>query len=191
MATKSAPREAGRMGDAAVQAKTGKSWAEWFAALDALGASGLDHKGIVTLLDRHFDIGGWWQQMVTVTYEQERGLRTKHQKPDGYEVSGSKTIAASAAAAFAAWHDPALRARWLEEPITIRKATPGRSLRITWSDGIQDLDVMLYPRGEGRCQVTTQHGRLPDAETAARMKRYWAERLEQLKALLEAGGWAG
>lgn len=37
-------------------------------------------------------VPGWWSQMVTVTYEQERGLREKHQKADGYSVSASRTF---------------------------------------------------------------------------------------------------
>jgi hypothetical protein len=35
---KSTQRVAPRMSDAAVQAKTGKAWAEWFRILDAAGA---------------------------------------------------------------------------------------------------------------------------------------------------------
>lgn len=64
--------------DAAVAAKTGKSWAQWFAVLDAAGANKMSHKEIVAYLRDNHDIGSWWQQMVTVGYEQARGLREKH-----------------------------------------------------------------------------------------------------------------
>jgi len=48
-----------------------------------------------------------------------------------------------------------LRDRWLADPaFIIRKATPGKSLRITWVDGKTTLEVMLYPKGTGKTQVT-------------------------------------
>jgi len=116
------------MSDEAVQAKT---WAQWFKILDAAGAKKLTHKEIVAVTKKH-DAGPWWQQMVTVTYEQARGIREKYEKPGGYEISASKTIAVSAEVIYDAWNNPKLRSTWLpEKPITIRTATPGKSMRIT------------------------------------------------------------
>jgi len=61
--------------DAAVQSKTGRVWSEWFAQLDKEGAARLAHREIAAALrDRH-GLSGWWSQMVTVAYEQARGLR--------------------------------------------------------------------------------------------------------------------
>jgi hypothetical protein len=62
----------------AVKAKTGKDWPEWFAILDAADAQKMSHKEIVALLAEKYQVGSWWQQMVTVTYEQGRGLRDRH-----------------------------------------------------------------------------------------------------------------
>jgi hypothetical protein len=61
--------------------------------------------------------------MVAVTYEQERGLRDKHQKPDGYEISRSKTITAPIANVYSAWNEKSKGPRWLAEPLEIRTAT--------------------------------------------------------------------
>src|SRR4029453_10412841 len=83
--------EGPRLSDAAVKAKTGKGWKEWFAILDKAGARKMTHKEIVHVLDSE-DVGPWWRQMVTVTYEQQRGLRDLHQKPEGYQVSISRTV---------------------------------------------------------------------------------------------------
>ncbi|MDP2935088.1 MAG: DUF4287 domain-containing protein [Dehalococcoidia bacterium] len=81
------------IGDTAVKASTGKTWAEWFAILDGAGATRMSHKEIVTYLGEHHQVPEWWQQMVTVTYEQSRGLREKHETPGGFQVSVTKTIA--------------------------------------------------------------------------------------------------
>ena len=174
-----------RMSDEAVQSKTGKTWEEWFGLLDKAGGRKMNHREIVACLSESHGVGPWWRQMVTVTYEQARGLREKHQKPEGYEISRSKTFAVPADELYRAWSDKRSRARWLDAAITIRKATPDRSLRITWSDGTS-VEVMLYPRGDAKTQVTVQHCKLSDAAAGERMKAYWAERLETLGRVVEA-----
>lgn len=174
-----------RVGDEAVRAATGKSWPEWFATLDAAGAASMSHREIAALLATPPGVGPWWQQMVTVGYEQARGLRAKHEKADGFAVSASRTIGVTVERAFAAWCDDGQRAAWLAEPITIRRATPHKSLRITWADGTSNVEVNLTPKGDARCQVAVEHGRLPDAEAAARMKEFWKGAVTRLKTVLE------
>ena len=49
-----------RVSDAAVQAKTGKTWAEWFKVLDAAGAQKLTHKEIAAFLYEKLKVPGWW-----------------------------------------------------------------------------------------------------------------------------------
>ncbi len=112
--------KAERVSDAAVQAKTGKTWAEWFAVLDAAGAAHMSHKAIVAHLAAHHTLEPWWQQNVTVMYERERGLRDKHQMVDGYQISVSKTIGVSVAALYHACADDALRQTWLPAAVPLR-----------------------------------------------------------------------
>lgn len=71
------------MSDAAVRAKTGKGWSEWFKILDAAGARKMEHRDIANYLHKHHNVPGWWDQMITVGYEQARGRREKRQKPSG------------------------------------------------------------------------------------------------------------
>lgn len=176
----------GGMSDEAVKKATGRDWDEWIALLDAAGAPTLGHAGIARYLHEEHAVPGWWSQMVTVGYEQARGLRVKHQACSGdFQASGSKTIAVPLDRVFDAWNDAAIRAQWLPEPITIRKATPGKSLRITWDLDGTSLDVQLYAKGEAKCQVSVQHNKLADAEAVAEKKAFWSAALGRLKALLE------
>jgi uncharacterized protein YndB with AHSA1/START domain len=72
--------------------------------------------------------------MVTVGYEQQRGLRAKHQSCTGeYRANASKTIAVPLAVLFKNWLDPKLRSAWLPDAkhITIHKSTLNKSMRIT------------------------------------------------------------
>lgn len=182
-----------RMSDEAVKAKTGKAWAEWFKILDQGGAKKMTHQEIVALLSSRHAVGPWWQQMVTVTYEQARGLRDQHEKPAGYEISVSRTIAAPVSKVYKVWHDEKTRARWLPEPgasatgpLTIRKATANKSLRLTWTDGKTIVAVAFLAKGTGKSQVVAQHVKLPDTKSAARMKKFWAGALDRLKELMES-----
>lgn len=127
--------ESPRVSGEAARARTGKVWSECFAILDAAGARKMNHEEILTYLRQHHGIPGWWDQMVTVAYEQARGMREKHQKPAGYEIGVSRTLGVSIAIVYKAWHNGKTRNRWLPETlIVIRKATMGKSLRMTWTD---------------------------------------------------------
>src|SRR5712692_5211756 len=161
-----------KIGNEALAARTGKRWREWFKILDAAGARKMDHKSIVAVLSKR--------------YGQERGKRRVHEKPEGFEVSSSKTIAASLASLYRAWIDAKLRKRWLAGvTFSISKATPKKSVRIVWGRGPGRVEVMFYPRGAEKNQVTVQHGRLPTSAAAQRIQSYWKKRLEQLRGILE------
>lgn len=174
-----------RMSDEAVEAKTGKNWSRWFKHLDAAGGKKMTHQEIVAHLHDKHGIRPWWTQMVAVTYEQARGLREVHEKPSGYEINVSRTIAAPVAKAFKAWTDEKTRTKWLPAELTIRKATTNKTLRINWEDGQTSVAVAFTPRDPKKCQVVAQHMKLPDAKAAAKMKKFWGEALDSLKQAIE------
>ena len=177
------------IGSAAVEKKTGKTWAQWLAVLDKAGARTMTHARITAHLHEPMGVPAWWCQMVAVGYEQARGLRAKHQRPQGYEISVSRTIHVSAATLFDAWKDARVRGRWLPRAtIVIRKATRPKSMRITWSDKKTSLEVNFYARAARKGQVVVQHSKLPDARAAARMKVTWGEALGRLRTMLEGRG---
>ena len=175
----------GGISSTAVKKATGKTWREWLALLDKAGAAKLPHKDIALLLHNKLKVPDWWGQMVAVGYEQARGLRVRHQKAEGFEVSISKTIGAPVDRAFAAWKELIHREKWLPRtPMTVRKATPHKSIRILWPDNTT-LSVNFWPKGPLKCQVVPQHGKLATPEAAEKMKAYWTEKLEALRAYLE------
>jgi hypothetical protein len=177
-----------KVSDDAVAKATGKTWDDWFQILDRAGCAKMNHKQIVAVVERHYS-GGWWGQMVTVGYEQARGLRELHQSCDGvYQASSSKTVNVPVAKLFDVWHDPKRRATWLGDAdgeIVIRKATRPKSLRVTWCDGRTHVDVNLFPKGDAKSYVSLQHTKLKDAAEVEKKKRYWAATLEKMKAALE------
>jgi hypothetical protein len=178
-----------KMSDAAVEEKTGKRWAEWFALLNAAGCRALNHREIVAVLDRDFEIGPWWQQMVAVTYEQAMGLRKKHETGGLFEVSGSKTVGVPIGELYRAWVDPQIRRRWLDDPeVVVRKANQPKSLRLGWVDGKTLIGVNFWDKGPAKSQVSLNHGKLASAAAAEKQKKYWGAQLEKLRDILEGGG---
>jgi hypothetical protein len=62
------PAASAPVSDAAIAARTGRTWAEWIATLDGEGARDLSHGGIAELVHSRFGVDGWWSQSV-VGYE--------------------------------------------------------------------------------------------------------------------------
>ncbi len=173
----------------AVVARTGKSWQQWLAILDRENARRLGHTATAALLGSKYHLPGWWAQCVTLGYERARGLRTVHEKKQGFEIGRSRTIAASVSKVFHAWVDARTRARWLRDArLTIHRSTRNKSLRATWSDGSKSIVVGFEPRNPGRTLVSVQHGKLANAAAAQRMKAFWGARLEALRESLEKPG---
>jgi hypothetical protein len=176
---------AGVGSDAVIKA-TGKAWEEWLRLLDSAGAKNLAHKDIALLLARQFRVPDWWSQMVTVGYEQARGLRAVNQRADGYAANTSRTIGTPLGKLYDAWSDPVMRARWLlDAPVEVCRCIDGKSMRMTWTAGGSRVDVGFYSKGERKSMVAVQHVKLGKASDVARQKAFWSEALERLKALLE------
>ena len=176
-----------RMSDEAVKAKTGKTWKQWFTILDKAGAKKMTHQEIVKLLSSKHHVGPWWQQMVTVAYEQQSGLRAQHQRPEGYQISVSRTIAAPLAKLYKAFESEKARAAWLKEDgLVVRKATPNKSMRVTWKDGKTSLEIAFLAKANDKSQVVVQHSKLPNAKAADKMKTYWGKALDGLRKVIES-----
>jgi hypothetical protein len=171
------------MTDAAIRAGSGRTWAQWARALDAVDATKMSHGEIARHVRREHHVGAWWAQAVTVGYERVRGLREKGQRRGGgYEASKSKTLPVTAGAAFDAFADAGTRGKWLPAGVVLRKATPHKSARMTWPDGTR-VEVSIVAKGE-KCSVGIQHSGLASNADRAACKAYWAERLAALDALL-------
>ena len=174
--------------DEVIRANTGRGWDEWFALLDGWGATERSHTEIARWVASEHQVDGWWAQGVTVAYEQARGLRAPGQRRGGlFEASATKTVAVPVDRLYAAFADPALRERWLPgAAVEVRTARPGKSIRADWEDGSTRLVISFTARGDAKSQVALVHERVPDAETAERLKAFGRGRVAVLKQVLEA-----
>jgi len=172
--------------DQAVQAATGRSWAQWFDALTKAGAAKLDHKSIATLLSEKFDCPMWWSQMVTVGYEQAHGRRKVHETSKGFQVGVSKTFAVPVSELYASWENEKCRSDWLRSPaMTIRKATKNKSMRITWETDGSNVEALFYAKGPGKSSVSVQQNKLADERRVREVRAYWSAALRDLEGHLQ------
>ncbi len=171
--------------DAILKQKTGCTWDRWVKALDYAQAYTWTHGEIAKHVAEKYKVPGWWAQAVTVGYERIKGLRAVGQRRDGsFEASKSRTFAVPLVRLYRAFHDARTRAEWLPGvELTVRTATRGKSMRITWPDRTSVV-VGFDARGAAKSQVAIQHGKLADRAAAARMKEYWDERLTALGGVL-------
>ena len=174
------------IGDEAVPAATGKTWTEIFYIMCMDGLPSCMCVYHVHAMSQEQQVGSWWQQMVTNTYEQRIGRRSKGEMPDGFQVSVSKTVAVPVERLFAAWEDAKARVDWLDRSyFEVTKITPNKSLRGRWGDGMAPISVNFTAKGAAKSQVSLQLSKLPDAVAAEQVKTLWNEALERLKRILE------
>src|SRR5437667_7591785 len=169
------------MSDAAVKAKTGCTWERWVTALDYHGADAWSHRAIAEFVHEKYKVPDSWTQMVTVGYERIKGLRARGQRRDGsYEATKSRTFDVPVTALYDAWADKSVRDRWLDDTnAKIRTATAPKSIRLGLADG-SILAVGFLPKGKTKSSVAVSQNKLPDRETATRLKQYWSDKLDAL-----------
>jgi hypothetical protein len=173
------------MSDASIKAKTGCNWERWVKTLDRWGADKKTHRETASMVAKTWKLDGWWAQNVTVGYERIKGLRARGQRRDGtYEATKSRTFDVPVTTLYDAWADKNIRDRWLGgNNVKVRTATPPKSIRLGLADG-SILAVGFTPKGKTKSAVAVSQDKLPDKETATRLKQYWSEQLDALGEVL-------
>jgi hypothetical protein len=173
------------MSEAAIRKGTGKSWDEWFRILDEWDATSRDHTTIARHVNSELGVDGWWSQSVTVGYERARGMRAPNQRPEGFEVSVSKTVAMTPLEAWRAFVEPPRRRSWLDLPLRMRTGTRtiGRSARFDIPSEETRVNAYFVAKGDDRCVVTVTHVKLADAADVAAHRADWKARLGRLASL--------
>jgi hypothetical protein len=174
--------------DEAIRERTGRGWEQWFELLDQWGAADRSHREIARWVAAQQGVEplAWNAQAVVGSYELARGLRVVGEKPDGFAITISKTVAVPVARLYDAFVEESLRERWLPDgELRQRTATASRSARFDWGEGGTRVNVTFLAKGEAKSTIALEHRRLADADEAERMKTYWRQRVAALKEALE------
>jgi len=194
--------------DASTREATGKTFTQWFAALDAAGGVAKGRRELTSIVHAQIPKESWWATTIVVEYERARGQKEKDGKPTGYSICSTKTIAAPPEAVFAAFGDAVLMDRWLGpktrvdfrdggtiengdgDSATIVRIRPGKDLRLAWNGHLAPrsaVEVLFADKGQGRTGITLNHTRIQSRRESDRVREGWAVALDSLKKLLEKG----
>jgi hypothetical protein len=145
--------------DARVGSGTGRSVTDWFALLDGAQATRLSHERIARLLTVEHEVAPWWAQVITVRYEQARGLPSPGLQSDGsYAVTLGRSLRGEPVELL-----ELLELRLAEytggaTPVTSR---PGGRPTAEWTLANGDvLTIAVTPSSGGKCAVALTQGRL-------------------------------
>jgi len=204
------PRGEATVSEQALRAKTGKTWAEWFAMLDGWGASEKGHKQTARYLAESWGVSAWWAQSITVRYERERGLRAFGQRSEGtFTVSVQRTMRATSEQVFDALTRPDVLSRWFTRSAQADLRVGGRyanadgdqgeflifdrprRLRFTWDNPEHSpntlVEVVLTEKPGGRVTLRLEHSRIQTQAYFQDMKEGWTWAMDSLKSYLETG----
>lgn len=192
--------------DEAICAATGKTWNEWFSALDTFGGLEKGRRAIGDHLVGERKVDPYWSSTLVVEYEKARGVTEKDGRPKGYMICVSKTVTASADDAFAAFADAKALSGWFGKDAkadfeeggryenadgdrgTFKKIRPGKSLVLTWENPREEpggtVEVKFQPNGK-KVAVMVAHDRIQGRAHADGLRRGWGQALDALKARLE------
>ena len=175
-----------RIGDEALIERSGKNWAQWFAILDKAGAKKLKHLEIADVLYSKHKVPGWWAQMISVGYEQARGIRAQYESCNStFSANCSRTFASSMNNIFRAWADDKARREWLSpDKLVVSKANPGKNVRGAW-DGTSRVEARFTSKGADKTQIAVDHMNLANTAEVEKMKAFWAKNLEKLRGKVE------
>ncbi len=172
----------------AIERATGRSWEDWLAFMERIGAADLDHHAIATQLlyelDGMVDNVGWWAQSTAVAFEQYSGRRIPGQQPDGtFRLSVSKATSLGMHELMTAWTEfaatePAVLGMLVAEP-----RVSGTENRISWrAKGVDDtaITVLSEPKkGAGTASLVVQHGGLASPDVSADTREVWVGVVER------------
>jgi hypothetical protein len=167
--------------DESVQRATGKTWSRWFSLIDRAGGKTKTHQEIVAIAKKN-GAGSWWQQMVTVTYEQVRKGRKKHQMTKGYAISLSKTLPIPKSALFTLWKSPQKRASWFPKGrFETRTVRPGKLVRLGSSTGA--VEILFIAKNPKSSRLMITHSKLSSDRQAARYKKIWQRSIVRVTSI--------
>lgn len=173
--------------DAKLTEVTGRNWEAWLSILDRWKARDRKHGETVDFLIAEHAVPHWWAQTITGGFERARGMRLKHQQPDGFTIYATRTVGVPIGVLFDAFASEPSRRQWLTDgSMSLRTSQPGRVARFDWGGGPTRVSVTFEDKGPAKSTAAVAHERLADPVEAETAKASWRARLAALKSHLES-----
>ena len=186
--------------DASVKKETGKSFAEWFAVIDACGGPGRGRRDIGSHLYGELKVDTWWSATIQVEYEKHKGVVEKDGKGKGFTICATKSVKAPAEKCFELWATGKELDRWFGSGNTldlkaggslsnadgnaadVKSVTPGKTIRFVWKAANAPgtpVEVKFQPAG-AKTTVMVTHDRLQTRDEADGFRAAWGAALDKL-----------
>jgi hypothetical protein len=184
-----------------VREKTGHGLDHWFAVLDRFDAAAKGHTASARHLSKEHGVPDWHCQMVTVEYERARGLRVTNQTCDGdFQVTVSRTVAATVGQVAELINDPARRKRWLraadpviaraleaafagDKPRRVTLKTPEYA-RLRFPCEGTTVEILIYGKPGGKAAVSAHNMKLAGPGAVEARRAVWGTALDGLRKTL-------
>lgn len=162
---------------------TGKTLEEWTELLDAVNGKSASEKSLIQYLTERFKLSPEWSSIITSNYFEANGLRSSPNQEISFDTTATKTFGVALHVLEEYFSDESLRLSWMELPLTAVKIQPGKSIRY---EGLNEgvLLVTFNGKSQDKCQITIQHLKLANEETAGKMQEFWKEKLNVLAKVL-------
>lgn len=165
-------------------ATTGRSFDDWFDALDDAGAENWPHWRIKRYLGGKRKNDEWWASAVADAYERARGITTG---PTGsLSAKATKTLPAPPADVWLFIDDEAERRAWLDVELEECDRPSPHTLHAELADG-SHLTISLRPAPSGekeRSHVTIRHSGLAHEAELEETKAFWRSALGGLATIV-------
>lgn len=190
-----------------LKAQTGKTFEEWFAAMDGRGGPDIGRRELFVFLYHESKVDLYWCAALNHHYEAHHGIKDKSGRAKGYNVCSTKTITAPLEAVYGAWSTQSGLKSWFGDNSvaevkdggefndgdgqlgTYKRVRENKDLRFTWvspKDEIGSIvDVIFQDKGNGKSYVQITHDRIQSPDEADGLRAAWGEALNRLKSYLE------
>src|SRR5688572_12017177 len=171
--------------DEAIQKATGKTWAEWFAILDAAGARNMTHREITHWLYEQGYTESMWGQCVAIGYEQAMGRREVGQDCYGqYFATGRRIFDGTLDSVLERWvagtaSMTTFGTASLAAPPKTSATAKWRYWRASLDDGSK-VNVNISHTSGGRVLLQIDHRNVGNKAAVDAWKAYWKELLGTL-----------
>ncbi|BBU38901.1 MAG: ATPase [Bacillaceae bacterium] len=192
----------------AVQDATGITWEEWVTTLKQAVDSSWSHEHMKEHICEQFQVSDEWGEWLTVMYGQLLGrIPVGVTKDAGVQIGVRKTIKVEQEKVWDYLTSPQGLPLWIGDVSEFRlqkgyefkskegicgKLTvvlPFRKLRMKWKlpewEKPSRLQLYLLPTDSGKTTIAIHQEMLDDVYVRELMRRFWADKLEQIKNYLE------
>jgi uncharacterized protein YndB with AHSA1/START domain len=189
--------------DATLKRETGRDRREWFALVDASGATGRAAVGKVLQAEK---LDPWWITTLLIDYENAKDIREKDGRPKGYSLCMTKTINASVETVYDAFVTGSQLSAWFApdsrltaevggalesgdgDRATVLKLRPQKAVVLRWDTPelapATEVEILFQPK-DSKCGVVVNHNRVQTRHEADRVRSAWEQALTRLKQHLE------